>query len=123
MNVRQFVWGVVYLVLFAAAGRAADEPLDAGPADATAVENVAPDDEVDERRQKALIGLAGVAAIAIIGVTLGAVIILWAGRLRRLNRKPLPDASLKDELWFLKPPKTTPGDSPAQSPTPGEPRR
>jgi hypothetical protein len=79
------------------------------PADATA----APVDPVPlgetplerEKRRKALAGLAAVAGIAIVGIGLVAVIILWGGRLRRINREPLPDAKPRNEFWFLQPPK------------------
>jgi hypothetical protein len=66
-----------------------------------------PPDVPDERekRRTALAGLAAVAGIAIIGVALGALIILWAGRLRRINREPLPRTCAQNEYWFLKPPK------------------
>lgn len=58
-----------------------------------------------ERQQRAMAGLAAVAGIAIIGIALGTLIILWAGRLRRITREPLPSSQLQNEFWFLKPPK------------------
>jgi hypothetical protein len=76
-------------------------------------------DDEPEKRRSAMAGLAALAGIAIVGIGLVALTILWAGRLRRLNRQPLPEAPLKNDLWFLKPPKSPPGSSlpPGDSPT------
>jgi hypothetical protein len=63
------------------------------------------DAERQERQQRAMAGLAAVAGIAIVGVALGTLIILWAGRLRRITREPLPSSRLQNEFWFLRPPK------------------
>lgn len=61
-----------------------------------------------EKQIKAYSGLAALAGIVIAGLALAALTILWAGRLRRQLRRPLPecDASGRD-FWFLKPPKPT----------------
>ncbi|HUQ71137.1 MAG TPA: hypothetical protein VM165_16540 [Planctomycetaceae bacterium] len=67
--------------------------------------------ENPEKRLRAMAGLAALAGIAIVGVALLALIIIWGRRLRRINRQDLPEAPLKDELWFLKPPKTPPAES------------
>lgn len=61
-----------------------------------------------EKQIKAYAGLAALAGIIIVGIALAGLIVLWAGRLRRQIRRPLPDASLPDrDFWFLKPPKPT----------------
>jgi hypothetical protein len=61
-----------------------------------------------EKQIKAYAGLAALAGIVIVGVALAGLIILWAGRLRRQLRRPLPEADLPDrDFWFLKPPKPT----------------
>jgi hypothetical protein len=81
------------------------------------------------RKQKAYAGLAALAGIAIVGVCLGALTILWAGRLRRQLRQPLPEGTASArEFWFLKPPKPTVGESslpdshqPPHEPHPTEP--
>lgn len=61
-----------------------------------------------EKHIKAYSGLAALAGIVIAGLALAALIILWAGRLRRQLRRPLPDCGVRDrDFWFLKPPKPT----------------
>ena len=61
-----------------------------------------------EKQIKAYSGLIALMGIVIAGVGLVSLVVIWAGRLRRQIRKPLPDAevSLRD-FWFLKPPKPT----------------
>lgn len=59
-----------------------------------------------EKKKKAYIGLAALAGIVIVGVSLGALTILWGGRLRRQLRKSDPECVAMDRsFWFLKPPK------------------
>ena len=59
-----------------------------------------------EKKKKAYIGLAALAGIVIVGVSLGALTLLWGGRLRRQLRKSDPDCATVDRsFWFLKPPK------------------
>ncbi len=61
-----------------------------------------------ERQKKAYSGLAALVGIVIAGLALAALIILWAGRLRRQLRRPLPNADAPGrDFWFLKPPKPT----------------
>lgn len=61
-----------------------------------------------ERRVKATAGLMAVAGIAIVGIAFAAIIILWAGRLRRLVREPSRATGRQDPFWFLRPEKTLP---------------
>ncbi len=69
-----------------------------------------PDEQ--EKRIKVTAGLAALAGILIVGVVLGAVIIIWAGRLRRIVREPIPATGRQDPFWFLRPEKTiVSGDS------------
>ncbi len=59
-----------------------------------------------EKKKKAFIGLVALAGIVIIGVALGALTIMWGGRLRRQLRKSDPECATMDRsFWFLKPPK------------------
>ena len=59
-----------------------------------------------EKRRKASAALAAVGAIAIIGVGIVAVTMIWARRLRRLARDPgAPQKTAGNDFWFLKPPK------------------
>ena len=61
-----------------------------------------------EKQIKAYSGLAALAGIIICGLALAALIILWAGRLRRQIRRPLPNGERSErDFWFLKPPKPT----------------
>jgi len=87
--------------------RAADPQASAGrPDDET---NSAPiPNRPTDRQKKAYSGLAALVGIIIAGLALAALIILWAGRLRRQLRRPLPDANAPTrDFWFLKPPKPT----------------
>jgi len=65
---------------------------------------IKPDEK--ERRIKLTAGLAALAGILIVGVVLSAIIIIWAGRLRRLVREPIPATGRQDPFWFLRPEKT-----------------
>jgi hypothetical protein len=61
-----------------------------------------------EKQIKAYSGLAALAGIVICGLALAALTILWAGRLRRQIRRPLPNGVRSErDFWFLKPPKPT----------------
>lgn len=60
----------------------------------------------------ALLVIGGIAAV---GLFLMALTIFWGGRLRRLARRPLPEQSPIDELWYLKPSKQRPGDASIQT--------
>ena len=120
---RQLV--VAAMMIAALAGLLCDEPIwhtviSAGAAEPTGAvgqpgEATAPaanPNRPTERQIKAYSGLAALAGIVITGLSLAAFIILWAGRLRRQIRRPLPDseAPVRD-FWFLKPPKPTVTDS------------
>ncbi len=59
-----------------------------------------------ERRIKLTAGLAALAGIAILGIVFAAIIIIWAGRLRRMVREPIPPTGRQDPFWFLRPEKT-----------------
>lgn len=65
-----------------------------------------PNPDEKERRIKFTAGLAALAGIIILGVVLGAIIIIWAGRLRRIVREPTPTTGRQDPFWFLRPDKT-----------------
>ena len=85
-----------------------------------------------EKKKKAYLGLAALAGIVIVGVALGALTILWGGRLRRQLRKSDPEIAAMDRsFWFLKPPKPSitgsslpelqrPLDAPPHTPPPSE---
>ena len=61
-----------------------------------------------EKQIRAYSGLAALAGIVIAGLALVALTILWAGRLRRQLRRPLPECDAPGrDFWFLKPPKPT----------------
>ncbi len=82
-----------------------------GPANALDPENS--EENLAERRERqfaASAGLLAVVGIAISGVALIAGIVLWAGYLRRRNRRPLPNADARHEFWFLR---TRRGETPS----------
>jgi hypothetical protein len=108
-----FIALVCGVMAYQSMGLLADEPSaahDAVPAAlAAAPVNESPvrlTPEQLEKKKKAYIGLVALAGIVIVGVALGALTILWAGRLRRQLRQPDPkDLSAERSFWFLKPPK------------------
>lgn len=90
----------------------AAEPEAAAPRQNEDANPTVPPNRPTEKQLKAYSGLAALAGIVIAGLGLGAVIILWAGRLRRQLRRPLPECeSASRDFWFLKPPKPTVSDS------------
>ena len=59
-----------------------------------------------EKKVKAYAGLFALAGIVIVGLFLLAFTVLWASRLRRQLRRPLPASDPPErDFWFLKPPK------------------
>ena len=88
-----------------------------------------------EKKKKAYIGLAALVGIVIVGVSLGALTILWGSRLRRQLRRSDPECAAMDRsFWFLKPPKPSVtrsslpelnrpiGTPPPHTPPPSEPQ-
>lgn len=74
-----------------------------------------------ERRVKLTAGLAALAGITIIGIVFGAMIIIWAGRLRRMAREPVSATGRQDPFWFLRPEKITlPNEAMESDTTPPE---
>lgn len=90
---------------------AGKEPAGKEPADGESDDNPPPakiPTRPTEKQIKAYSGLAALAGIVIAGLALAALIILWAGRLRRQLRRPLPECDAPGrDFWFLKPPKPT----------------
>lgn len=84
------------------------DPASAPLADAAkpAADKRFPKPDQKKRRLKATAGLMAVAGIAIVGIAFAAVIIIWARRLRRLAREPIPTTGRQDPFWFLRPEKT-----------------
>ncbi len=65
-----------------------------------------------EKKRKATVGLAAVGAIAILGVSVIAMTMIWARRLRRLARDSGPiQKTAGNDFWFLKPPKPNATDT------------
>ena len=124
------------------AGLRADEPPAADDAVPSAVAKTSVEEtpvkltpEQLEKKKKAYLGLVALTGIVIVGVALGALTIMWAGRLRRQLRRPDPECAAMDRsFWFLKPPKPSvkrsslpelnrPFDAPpSQAPPPSEPQ-
>lgn len=95
--------GGLALLLLTGNAASAVESVDDGPADALHPVH-------KERQARVTAGLAAVAGIAIVGVGLGAGIMLWGARLRRRNRQPLAPTGRQDAFWFLRPSKAVPSD-------------
>ena len=77
-----------------------------------------------EKRRKASAGFAAIGGIAILGISIITMTMIWARRLRRIARDPLPaQRTAGNDFWFLKPPKPTVdeslpgGDRPPSSPS------
>jgi hypothetical protein len=65
-----------------------------------------------ERQRKAYIGMFALVGIAIVGLALLALTMLWGRRLRRQFRQPVPECELPArDFWFLKPAKPTVAES------------
>ena len=112
---RIFIWRVLLVTLVLACDvlpmtsnliRAADDEQETAE---ERQEFLPPDpNRITEKQVKAYAGLVALAGIVIIGIALVGLIIVWAGRLRRQLRRPLPSAEYPDrDFWFLKPPKPT----------------
>lgn len=75
-----------------------------------------------EKRTRAYAGLMALVGIVVTGLAVVAVVMLWARRLRRINRMAPTRTVVKDELWFLQP--SRPGNQlpnrnpPRESPPP-----
>lgn len=91
--------------------------VDASPQEESPTNAAEPLEKAEQRRQ-ALAGLLALAGIAIAGIGLATVTILWGARLRRETRKPMPPTAPRDDLWFLRPPKSLPEDSPPPTESP-----
>jgi hypothetical protein len=90
--------------------QAGDEPKAEAPADGEPVKEPV-DERTAEKRRQAMAGLMAVSGILITGVMFLAVVVIWGARLRRLARRELPtQTTLQNDLWFLKPPKSSTGD-------------
>ncbi len=61
------------------------------------------DGKDEERKRKTLtLGLMVLFCITLAGLGGLLIVILWGHRVRRISRKPLPEASRGDELFYLK---------------------
>ena len=74
--------------------------------------------EPNRERRKRIVQLAGylLLLLALSGLLLVTVIVLWGFRARRVVRKPLPQVSPVDELWYLRPKQPKPADRPDEDP-------
>ncbi len=58
--------------------------------------------EQAKRRQAVGKGMAALAGIVIVGLSLMALVWFWGHRVRRTARTPLPEQTTDDSLWYLK---------------------
>ncbi|HLJ09668.1 MAG TPA: hypothetical protein VKU82_00690 [Planctomycetaceae bacterium] len=90
-----------------AAERAGDE---SSVGDSARVAEIADDsgalDRPPEKRSVSL-ALFMLGGIIVAGTLLLALVVMWGNRTRRLARRPLPGVSKRDDLWFLRPAKTS----------------
>jgi len=61
-------------------------------------------EETELRRKSALAGMLILALICLVFLVLIVGVVLWAHRLRRIARQPLPDQHPGDALWYLRRP-------------------
>ena len=112
------VWAVLAIITLIGGIAAAQEDVDRSPEPEMTLLNdkaidpdlVVPSDASSttnsEKKRKATAGLAAVGAIAILGVSVIAMTMIWARRLRRLARASGPvQKTAGNDFWFLKPPK------------------
>jgi len=59
----------------------------------------------EQQRRVVTAGMLLLVGIAFVGLLLVGLTIVWGSRVRRLARRPLPEQSPVDELWYLKPKK------------------
>lgn len=62
------------------------------------------EEESELRRKSALAGMLILALICLVFLVLIAGVVLWAHRLRRIARQPLPEHHPGDALWYLRRP-------------------
>lgn len=85
-----------------AKGSVSNGPSDGGPATPTVETARGPELKAgDEKRLHALAGLLALVGIMIAGLALVVWIMLWARRLRRLNRRSTPAHTALNEFWML----------------------
>lgn len=102
----RWLWLLVMILGAGVEGFGSDPPTLGEPAAQATPDRLMGDEaaasDARERKRKAYAGLLALLGIALTGVGLAAMVLLWGARLRRVNRQPLPAADLKDELWFLR---------------------
>ncbi len=59
-------------------------------------------DQQERRKQLLSASWIMLIGVAILGGILLLIVFLFGNRLRRILRKPLPDAPLRDPMWYLK---------------------
>ena len=77
--------------------------LPAGPDEFTSALNRKKEEEKAKN-----VGVVLLAGVAILGVFLMAMVLVWGNRVRRMTRRPLPTQCRGDELWYLRPKKQLP---------------
>lgn len=70
--------------------------------------NVVSPDSVEEKRQLAVSALLVLALVCIVFLFLILFVVMWARRMRRLVKQPLPDQHPGDPLWYLRKPDSAP---------------
>ena len=64
-------------------------------------QNLTPEQQ-ERRKQMISAGWIMLIGVAILGGILLLIVFLFGNRIRRITRKPLPDAPLRDPMWYLK---------------------
>lgn len=67
----------------------------------------------DDKERVATAAVFLLVLVVMVGVALLLAVVLWGRSVRRVARKPTPRISPGDELWYLKPDKTTEAKQPA----------
>lgn len=73
----------------------------------SAAENEAEQAKRKAAKQKVVAGMMVVGGLLCGGIAVLVLIVLWGQRTRRILHSPLPEQHVGDELWYLRPPKSS----------------
>jgi hypothetical protein len=99
------------LLVVCVAAQAEDSAVIESDAKAVGPAEPPPNEANAEKRREAVAGVLALCGILVLSAGSVLAVLIWGGRLRRMARADLPaQKTLKDDLWFLKPPRTPPDE-------------